>query len=222
MISNLDTLSTSCAAALHNVAQTAAGKQALCKHMAGLVEALRPAHAWDVARLALDTISALVFSADMGQAAVLQYRDVAAVVHAVQQRLAGTSTATDSQAKMRVRQQYILLVQHLLQAPQGIAFFSRPDSQVLDELLTQVQFQFESGAEPADREAAGSCIELLAAAALDGLWALHLWQLHKRLKDAVHAAAKVARQQYTQQLRWQGRQLRGVPRMQPGLLNWRP
>jgi hypothetical protein len=73
MISNAGKLSSDCAAALHNVAQTTAGKQALCKHMAGLVEALQPAHDWGVAQLASDMICSVLFSGDIGWAAANPY-----------------------------------------------------------------------------------------------------------------------------------------------------
>jgi hypothetical protein len=178
MVGNSCKLSIDCAAALRSVAQTAAGKQALGRHMVGLVEALQPAHDLGAAQLALETFCSVVISGDMGKiAAVLQY--VAAVLHAVEQGLTGTSTSKDTQAK--TRQQYVLLVQHLFKVPDGTAFFCGFDPQVLAEMLIQLQFQFESGAQPADREAAGSCIESLAAAEelMDGLWKAGHWQLHK-------------------------------------------
>jgi hypothetical protein len=116
----------------------------------------------------------------------------------LQQRLADTSTSKNSQAD--ARQQYVLLVQHLLKVPHGPAFFTevgKLNPQVLAGMVTQLLFQFESGAKPADRETAASTIELLAAAVLDGLWKAQHWQVHKRPKDAaaaVAAAAKVERE----------------------------
>jgi hypothetical protein len=161
--------------------------------MLGLVEAVQPAHDWGVAQLVLDMICSVMFSGNIGRAAVLPY--VAILVHALQLRLAGTTGSKDGHAKMR--QQYVVLVQHMLAVPQYAALFSRPDPQVLAEMLTHLQFQFESSAKSADREAAGSAIELLAAAALEGLWKAQHWQVHKRLKDAaaaVTAAAKAAKE----------------------------
>ncbi|KAF6263845.1 hypothetical protein COO60DRAFT_1457856 [Scenedesmus sp. NREL 46B-D3] len=182
-----DDLSEACAAALHNVSLTATGKQALIKYMAGLVEALQPGHACHVAQLALDTVGVVVASNAAGPATVLQH--VAALAHVVHRRLA----RGDCEAKMQ--QSYVALVQHLLRAAEGVALFSQPE--VLDQLLTLLQVQFAGGVDSPAREAAGSCIEALATAALDNLWAVQQWQLHKRLVDAaeiVKAAARAARQ----------------------------
>jgi hypothetical protein len=166
MISNSGKLSSDSAAALYNVAQTKAGQQALYRHMAGLVEALQPAYDWGVAQLALDTIGSVMFSGVMGRdtAAVMQY--VPHVVHAVQQRLAGTKVSKDRQDKMRW--QYVMLVQPFLTCVlcQGVAILSMLDPQVLADMLTQLQLLFESGAKPANRRTAGSCIEALALVAL--------------------------------------------------------
>jgi hypothetical protein len=187
MLSRSSNVSANCAATLHNVTLAAAGKQALCKHVAALVQALQPGHACRVAQLAFSTVELVSGGGEAGRAAVLQH--VCALAYGVHQLLAACQDC-----KSKMLQPYVLLVQQLLKAAEGVACFSQPE--VLDELLTHLLSQFVSGAKSADREAAGSCIETLAAAALDGLRkSLHV-KLHKRLKDAaaeVEAAARAAR-----------------------------
>jgi hypothetical protein len=193
MLSNSCQLSSDCRVALHNVSLTAAGKEAVCqcalKHTAAWVQALQPVHACNIAQLALDTLRSLCESSHTGRAAVLQH--VTAIAHAVHQRLA--ENCKDGQTGMR--QPYIRLVQQLMKAADGIAAFSQP--KVLDQVLIHLQAQLTTGASSADKEAAASCIEALAAAVLEGLRQAHQWELYGKLKGAaaaVAAAAKAARE----------------------------